>query len=87
MSTMKAILEAKEVRLGNLVSHQKDIHEVSVKLLNAWDALKISGIPLTEEWLEKFPKGLELPKWIKFVHQAQNWYYWNNEQKELEIKQ
>ena len=46
----------------------------------------IEPIPLDEKWLKKFPKGLVLPNWIKYVHQAQNWYYWNNQQKELKIK-
>lgn len=42
-------------------------------------------IKLTEEWLLKLPKGLIFPEWIKSVHELQNWYYWNNDKKELTI--
>ena len=42
-------------------------------------------IPLTEEWLLKLPKKLIYPNWIKYLHELQNWYYWNNEKKELHI--
>lgn len=47
---------------------------------------RIKPIPLTEEWLLKLPSNLIYPKWIKYLHELQNWYYWNNEKKELELK-
>ncbi|GAG14805.1 unnamed protein product, partial [marine sediment metagenome] len=38
----------------------------------------------TEEWLVKARyKREDVPSWIEYVHQLQNWYYWNNRQKEL----
>ena len=42
-------------------------------------------IPITEEWLLKLPNKLIYPEWIKYLHELQNWYYWNNEKKELHI--
>jgi hypothetical protein len=47
---------------------------------------EIEPIPLSEEILLKCPKDLIFPKWIKFLHDLQNWYYYNNCKKELEIK-
>ena len=43
-------------------------------------------IPLNEDWLVRLPVGLVFPKWIKFVHTLQNWYWVENEcEKELEF--
>jgi hypothetical protein len=42
-------------------------------------------IPLTDEWLERMDKKIKYPKCIHYVHELQNWYYWNNAKKELEI--
>ena len=42
-------------------------------------------IPLTETSLKKLNKKIKYPKWIQYVHELQNWYYWDNEKKELEI--
>jgi len=53
--------------------------------INDVDINDVIPIPLTEEWLLKLPKGLEYPDWIKSVHELQNWYYWNNNKKELEF--
>ena len=36
------------------------------------------GIPLTEEWLQRLPEDLvseDIPSWIKYLHQLQNWYW------------
>jgi hypothetical protein len=46
---------------------------------------ELKPIPLTEDWLLKLPKDLVYPDWIEFVHDLQNWYYWNNNKKELII--
>ena len=46
-------------------------------------------IPLTEQWLNRMEDNSNkapFPDWIKYVHEAQNWYYWNNNKTELEIK-
>jgi len=46
----------------------------------------IEPISLTEEWLAKLPKKFTYPKWIKYVHTLQNWYWiQNNCNKELKI--
>src|ERR1035437_2646949 len=42
-------------------------------------------IPLTETSLKKLNKKIKYPKWIQYLHELQNWYYWDNEKKELEI--
>ena len=41
-------------------------------------------IPLTDIPL-KFDKEINYPNWLKYLHELQNWYYWANEKKELEI--
>lgn len=43
------------------------------------------GVELTEEILLKCPKDLVYPEWIKYLHDLQNWYYYNNNKKELHI--
>lgn len=43
-------------------------------------------IPLTEEILLKCPNDLIFPEWIKFLHDLQNWYFYNNNKKELDFK-
>ncbi len=42
-------------------------------------------IPVSDIWLEKISKKIPSPKWIKYLHELQNWYYWENEKRELEI--
>lgn len=42
-------------------------------------------IPLKEIILKKPDKRIRHPKWILYVHELQNWYYWANEKKELQI--
>jgi hypothetical protein len=49
-------------------------------------SLKPSPIPLNEEWLLKMGFEEKYPEWIKFVHELQNWYYYNHNKKELEVK-
>jgi hypothetical protein len=34
----------------------------------------------------KFDKEIKYPKWIQYLHELQNWYYWENQKKELEIE-
>ena len=87
-------MEAKELRISNLVHLIADGHENEPDLL-IWELEDyefyenkmeyIKPIPLTEEWLLKLPKKLTYPTWIKYLHELQNWYYWNNEKKELHI--
>lgn len=58
-------------------------------------------IPLTEEWLlkfgvkwktvigdtrlRKFIDNFEIPDWIEYVHDFQNWYYYKFEKRELQF--
>lgn len=42
-------------------------------------------IRLTEEVLQMTGIKIKYPKWIQFLHELQNWYYWENEKKELQI--
>jgi hypothetical protein len=50
----------------------------------------LNPIPLTEEWLMKLPEDLvseDIPSWVKYVHQLQNWYFMENKyEKELIFK-
>ena len=45
---------------------------------------ELMPIPLADASL-KFGKEIKYPKWIKYLHELQNWYYWENGKKELEI--
>lgn len=60
---------------------------------------KYEPISLTEQWLKDFNikertvigetkqrmfiDNIEIPEWIKYVHDLQNWYYYKFEKKEL----
>jgi len=44
----------------------------------------IEPIPV-KKWLDKQDKKIDHPMWIQYLHELQNWYYWNNERKELEL--
>ena len=83
------MLEINEVKIGNYVTNSKgDIFQITTGAFylyhqnKEWDVLPIE---LTEEWMLRLPKGLEYPKWIKYLHDLQNWFYLNNEKKELHI--
>lgn len=91
-------LNHKEFRVGNLVEYDGRVFEIDsvsevLPTLNTiefgigvvdWNNLK--PIPLNEDWLVRLPVGLVFPKWIKFVHTLQNWYWVENEcEKELEF--
>lgn len=60
-------------------------------LLN--DANQIEGIPLSEihngkTWLERCGYGKNIKvyaKYIKYVHELQNWHYWWNNKTEIKI--
>jgi hypothetical protein len=45
----------------------------------------LEPVPLSNEWIKRFNKKVSYPKWIQYVHELQNWYYWENEKKELEM--
>lgn len=46
---------------------------------------ELQPIPLTEISLAELNKKIDHPKWIQFLHELQNWYYWENSKKELAI--
>lgn len=41
-------------------------------------------IPITAEWLKRLNEKISYPKWIQFVHELQNWYYWENNKTDLQ---
>jgi hypothetical protein len=42
-------------------------------------------IPLTEEILKKTGVKIKYPGWLKSLHELQNWYYWENGKKDMEM--
>ena len=42
----------------------------------------LDPIPVSE-WIKNMDKKIKYPDHIKFVHELQNWYYWNNNKTEL----
>lgn len=47
---------------------------------------ELEPIPLTDEWRMKLSVATDYPKWIRYVHELQNWYFWNHNKNELTIK-
>ncbi len=87
-------MESNELRINNwIIEPGQDenkpfqifsiYHEAGNNKINGLPITYFKPIPLTEEWLIRLPKGFEYPDWIKFVHDLQNWYYYNNNKKEL----
>ena len=72
-------------------------------IIGGLTSLPVKPIPLTEEWhfkcnielktvigeswQRRIIKNIEVPLWIEYVHDLQNWYYYTFEKKELELKQ
>lgn len=82
-----------ELRHGNLVYKTRpdgkeiiEVENIYKHFINGLGISAIEPIPLTEEWLLRLPNELIYPEWIKYLHELQNWYYWNNEKKELTLK-
>ena len=46
---------------------------------------EIKPIPITKELLLQLPKKIKYPDWIKYLHELQNWFFWQNK-KELSIE-
>ena len=47
-----------------------------------FDKNEVKPIPLTEDWLQRLPEDLvseDIPSWIKYLHQLQNWYWIRSE--------
>lgn len=95
------MIKIKDLRIGNYVKHKKYPITYKVTAIGengGWMQVtdefedidsaieKLEPIPLTEDWLVKCPNDFIYPNWIKFVHDLQNWYYYNNNKKELVLK-
>ncbi len=90
-------MEEKELRIGNWVNtidgitKVDDVLEFGINMNHdcwQYDLDKCKPIPLTVEWCERMKNNANkspFPDWIKYVHEAQNWYYWNNNKTELKI--
>jgi hypothetical protein len=46
----------------------------------------LEPIPLSELFFKQ-GKKIKYPDWIRYIHELQNWYYWNNNKTELEINE
>ena len=44
---------------------------------------ELVAIPLKDDSV-KLNSKIKYPKWIQYLHELQNWYYWENNKKELE---
>lgn len=72
----------------NLQHRVEPFEDALVAKENHYEPLEeIEAIPLTEEWLLKLPEEIEYPNWIKYLHELQNWYFWNHNKNELSIKE
>lgn len=85
-------MEAQELRIRNYLHDAKGklaiVEGLSKDNIKAYSGmvtpLPLKPIPLTEEWLLKWPNDLIIPSWIEFVHELQNWYWVKNKfKKEL----
>lgn len=75
----------KERRVNSIIRLQDEIWLFKTDRIQ-----DIRAIPLTEEWLIQLPpelKLIDIPEWIKYVHQLQNWYFIEHQgKKELTFK-
>ena len=82
-----------------MIPYDKDVNSQNGHILNYASTI-IKPIPLTEEWEKKFGveiwtvqgeswrfvDAIEIPDWIEYVHELQNWYYWTFKKTELKTK-
>ena len=47
----------------------------------------LEPIPISEDLIKKIDKKIKIPKEINFVHELQNWYYWNHNKTELQLNE
>jgi len=92
-------MKPEELRIGNWYQSLTDEAEIRYSKVTPFiiagvvdKGWNIGGVPLTEEWVERIGKlppiclnNLEIPEWIEYVHQLQNWFYWNFKCTELEF--
>jgi|688.fasta_scaffold1937398_1 hypothetical protein len=85
-------MTATELRIGNYYygCSRKQLEIVTGQTIAQRESGELpcmKPIPLTEEWLLKLPKDLDLkdiPSWINYIHELQNWYFIQNKcKKEL----
>ncbi len=82
-------ISVSEPMVKNVIVEKIVDAEVISNLYHLGDVDIYKPIPLTEEWLVRMGDNKNkapFPDWIKYVHEAQNWYYWNNNKQELTIK-
>lgn len=91
-------MKSEEVMIGNTTNYNGAIYEIfcispDEPFLNCvefgageigWRDLK--PVSLKEEWLKETIKNINYPKWIKYLHELQNWYYWTHHKNKLRIK-
>lgn len=46
---------------------------------------ELEPIPIDKIFLDKLNTKVSYPEWIRYVHELQNWYYWQHEKRELEL--
>lgn len=100
---MSKELKAQDLKLGNYLMFKDKLFNVagisSPQQIRLYDGLgadqwefidTLQPIPLTEDWLAKLPEDLvseDIPSWIVFLHQLQNWYWIEKKcTKELQFK-
>lgn len=89
------MINANELRIGNMVNWCNPLdNKNEIVAINNRDFDLIieknmghlySPIPLTPEVLERCGFVGDIPEWVMSVHEFQNWYYWNNNKKEISI--
>lgn len=82
-----ALLPDKAAYIRSNVEHRAEPFEddlITTKEIPSISYEELEPIPLTENLFKDFNK-MKFPGWIKYVHELQNWYYWENGKKELDI--
>jgi hypothetical protein len=83
-----SILMDKVGYIHSHVEHRSEPFEddVVTKEISYASFEELLPIPLSEIFLAELNKKVDHPKWIQFLHELQNWYYWENGKKELDIE-
>jgi len=78
-------MKKSELRVGNWLNWYSEYHcnlyfdkQLEIEDLTQTDLSSARPIQLTEEWLFRLPEDLvseDIPSWINYVHQLQNWYF------------
>jgi len=86
-------MNLEELRKGNCLTaaHESNNPIVTIKSFKEFGIISENNLFVPFECLLPIPvellkNNLKYPKWIKFVHELQNWHYWNNNKQDLKIK-